>query len=119
MNSATSNRFRVLAFLVMAGILLCGVGSLFCPMGATMAGAATHVPPAGSHHPMGSGGECPESVTSSPEQIAPFDHVALADVDVSGLTRVLEYAGSHTLVTENNTSCVAPLRFLLLSTFRL
>ncbi len=119
MTSVSSNRLSVLAFVLIAGLLVCGGGSLFCPMGPPTAGAATPIPPADSHHPIGNGGECLESLTSSPEQIAPFDPVVLPDVDQTRLTWVLEHAGSYPLLIENKTNHAAPLLFLLLSTFRL
>lgn len=119
MNSATSNRFRVLGSLLIVGLLLCGGGSLFCPMSVSAGEEATPAAPAGYDHSSGSGGECPESLASSAEHIVPWGPAMLPEVGLLGLTWVLEHAGLYPLLVENKTNHSAPLRFLLLSTFRL
>ena len=117
-NPATSNHWRWLGFLLAFSLLLCGAGSLFCPMGPS---AAQAMPPTSTDqdHPLESGGACLESLTSFIDHNSASDLAVLLQIDRLALMRPLEPDGSYEPLTERDLNRAAPLRFILLSTFRI
>lgn len=63
--------------------LICGMGSLFCPM-PSFAGETSHSQPA-SHHSTSHDGNCPDQLKSSEEESRPFSFDILDFVELEKL----------------------------------
>jgi hypothetical protein len=63
--------------------LVCGMGSLFCPM-PSFAGEAPHSQPV-SHHPTSHDGNCPDQLKNSEEESRPFSFDILDFVELEKL----------------------------------
>ena len=118
MKKAIFTRTICVPLLLAFSVVLCGAANLFCPMGVS---AAQATPPTSNdhEHPLMSGGACLESLTSSIDHNGASDPAVLLQIDLLALMRPLEPAGSYEPLTERDLSRAAPLRFILLSTFRI
>ena len=81
MKKAIFTRAIFFPLLLAFSAVLCGAGSLFCPMGVS---AAQAMPPTSSdhEHPLGSGGACLESLTSSIDHNGASDPAVLLQIDL-------------------------------------
>lgn len=68
---------------------------------------------------MESGGTCLESLTSFIDHNSASDPAVHLQIDQLALMRPLEPDGSYEPLTERDLNRAAPLRFILLSTFRI
>jgi hypothetical protein len=120
MNSGMLHRIRLLVPFLLFTFLVCGSGSLFCPMAESEAG--THHSQSNSHQvpstPIHSSGDCPDQFKNAEELSKGLTYGVLPVAELSEFTDIFTSAISHYLsINSAAQSSTYPLLFLLFSVF--
>lgn len=119
MNSGMLQRIRLLVPFLLFTLLVCGSGSLFCPM--VESEAATHHSQSHSNQvpsaPIHPSGKCPDQFKNAEELSKDLAYGVLPVAEFSELTDIFTSAASHYLSQHYVPQSSYPLLFLLLSVF--